>query len=96
MTSKTAAKPFASLNAALNALDVSDLCGDLELIRSEANATKSALIETATDALSTADSVETMSDLVANLQDAATALSTVSAASSVAKRIARVLARCAA
>jgi len=88
-----AAKPFASLNAALDTLDVSNLLGDLEMLRSEASKSNAALIEAASDVLMTADSVETMTDLVANLQDAAGSLSTVRAAAVVLKKINRVLAR---
>jgi hypothetical protein len=88
-----AAKPFPSLNAALDALDVSDMLGDLEMIRSEASGARVALLETVIDALATADSVETMVDLAANLQEAADALSKVSAATSVLNKIKRILAR---
>jgi hypothetical protein len=93
------AKPFASVDAALDALDVGDLRRDLEMVRPETSKSNAELIEAASDALMTADSVETLTDLTVNLLDAAESLSAVRgspasrAADAVLKKINRVLAR---
>ena len=87
-------KPFANLMAALNAFDARDLCGDLDLIAKDALAADVTLLDTATDALRTAESVETMSDFVANLQEAVEALREVQDAAQVSTEIQRLLARC--
>ena len=86
-------KPFTSLMAALSVFDANDLCGDLDML-DDLSEDEAALIETATDALRTAESVETMSDFVANLQEAVAALSSVADAAQVSVVIQRFLTRC--
>lgn len=93
-TAKTI-KPFANLMAALNAFDARDLCGDLDIIAEDTDEDIEAALETATNALQTAESVETMGDFVANLQEAFEALRSVQDAVSVSDEIERILARCA-
>jgi len=90
---KKPAKPFANLMAALDAFDAGDLCGDL-LMLDDAEHADAERINNAADALRTAESVETMGDFVANLQDAVEALGAVSDAASVVAAINRILARC--
>ena len=87
-------KPFASLTAAINAVDVGDLCGDLAFLAEEATTEEATLINEAVGALRCAETVETMSDFVVNLREAATALTAVKDAKQVSAAIARALARC--
>ena len=94
MASKKTVKPFANLMAALYVFDANDLCGDLDLIAADTDEDIVVHIETATDALRTAESVETMSDFVANLQEAVEALREVQDAAQVSTEIQRLLARC--
>lgn len=89
-----AAKPFISLNDALCALDADDLCSDLDMIAEDASAADAVRIEIACDALRCAETVETLDDLAANLQVAAEELRDVDGAASVARTVARLLARC--
>jgi len=94
---KKPAKPFANLMAALNAFDARDLCSGLSIIvEDDTDEATVATLEAATDAIKTAESVETMSDFVANLRDAVAALASVSDAAQVLTEIERILARCAA
>ena len=92
-TAKKTAKPFANLMAALDAFDAGDLCGDL-LMLDDAEHADAERISNAADALRTAESVETMGDFVANLQEAAEILSVVQDAASVVATINSILARC--
>jgi hypothetical protein len=91
-----AAKPFTSLTAALRVFDAGDLCGDLDLIAADANRDEVEKLEEASGALRCAESVETMSDFVANLRDAVEALRPVKDAAQVSAEITRFINRCAA
>mgnify|MGYP003544919564 CR=1 FL=1 len=89
-----AAKPFASLSAALRAFDARDLCGDIDIIAADATPAQVALLADARDALMLAESVETARDFVANLGEAAALLAQVPEAVALGKRVSRFAARC--
>ena len=89
-----ATEPFTSLTAAIDFLDAADLCGTLTFILGEVSKSNAARIEEATDALQTAESVETMSDFVTNLREVVAALVSVKAAKKVVAKIERTLGRC--
>lgn len=91
---RTATKPFANLNAALDALDVRDLCGHIDLIAADAETAEVTQLEAAADALRCADTVETMDDFKVNLQEAVGELSSIPDAARVSAKITRLLARC--
>ena len=89
-----AAKPFATLPAALRVYDARDLCGDIDIIMADASPAQVALLTDARDALMLAESVETARDFVANLTEAAALLARVPEAAALGERVARFAARC--
>lgn len=89
-----AAKPFASLSAALRVYDARDLCGDIDIITADATSAETALLTDARDALMLAESVETARDFVANLGEAAALLARVPEAAPLGEWVARFAARC--
>lgn len=89
-----AAKPFASLPAALRVYDARDLCGDIDIITVDATSAETALLMDARDALMLAESVESARDFVANFGEAAALLAQVPEAAKLGERISRFAARC--
>ena len=68
--------------------------GALDIIAADTDEDIASHLETASDAMRTAESVETMGDFVANLQEAVDALRSVQDAASVSAELERLLARC--
>lgn len=94
MNATRAARPFPSLTAPLDALAAADLVGDLDLIAEDAEGDDVQHLQAARDAVTCAESVETLADFAANLRDALDTLARVGEASQVSAELSRLLARC--